>query len=173
MSGPVLEVALVGAGGTATAHARAIAGSGGAVRIVAAVEPVPSRLRAFGERWGVPNLYYDLPTLLELERPAVVHLCSPPALHREHALICLAHEPVVLCDHPTQLTLADLDAIAAAGGTARFAAAFPDRFGPPDDRRAGLVAQFAAVHAALLRGTPPPVTFAETRSTVERLAAAP
>lgn len=173
MSGPVLEVALAGAGRTATAHARAIAESRGTIRIIAAVEPVPSRLRAFGERWAVPNLYYDLPTLLEVERPAVVHLCSPAALHREQALTCLAHDPVVLCDHPTELTLADLDAIAATGGTTRFAAVFPDRFGPPDDPRAGLAAQFAAVRAALLRGEPPPVTLADTRSTLERLTAAP
>ncbi|WP_213456019.1 Gfo/Idh/MocA family oxidoreductase [Rhizomonospora bruguierae] len=171
----VLEVAVVGAGGTAAAHARGVAATRGVLRIVAAVDPVPSRLRAFGERWAVPNLYYDLPTLLEAECSDLVALCSPPALHREQAVACIARGRAVLSHHPTALSLADLDAIAAATGPGRgaggvFAGAFPERFAPADDPRTGLAAQLTAVHAALLAGEPPPVTLADTRSTVERLA---
>jgi predicted dehydrogenase len=124
----VFDVVVVGTGGIAGLHAEQYAALGGRARVVAAVDVDAGRLRAFGQRHGVPRLYTGLDAALAAERPDLVDLCTPPGLHAEQALACLRRGLTVLCEKPPALSLGDLDTIAAAGGD-RFATVFQHRFG--------------------------------------------
>lgn len=125
------EAAVVGTGGIAAIHARDIAALAGRVKIVAVVDPDPERLAGFADAWSVPRRYPSLPEMLLAERPDLVHLCTPPALHGPQAIACLQHGLTVLCEKPPVLSLAQLDEVTAAeaagGGT--FATVFQHRFG--------------------------------------------
>jgi predicted dehydrogenase len=135
------EVAVVGTGVIAGIHAGAIAELDGRATIVAAADTDPVRLRTFGTQWSVARCYPDLVTLLDKESPDLVHLCTPPGLHREQAVACLSRGIPVLCEKPPALSLAQLDEIAAAAdaGGARFATVFQHRFGGGARRLRGLV----------------------------------
>lgn len=109
-----IDVAIVGTGGISRAHADAVCSLDDRARLVAAVDVDAERLAGFGERFGVPRLYTDLDTMLERENPDVVSLCTPPGLHKDQALACLERGLVVLSEKPPALSLAELDAIAAA-----------------------------------------------------------
>jgi predicted dehydrogenase len=125
------EVAIVGTGGIASVHASSLRQLGERARIVAAVEVDPDRLAAFADTWSVPGRYTDLDDLLDRETPDVIHLCTPPWVHVEQAVTCLARGHTVLCEKPPALSLSELDLIEAAerAGGGRFATVFQHRFG--------------------------------------------
>jgi predicted dehydrogenase len=135
-----IDVAIVGTGGIAGLHAEALAAQGRRARIVAAVDVHEPALAAFGKRWKVRARYPDLDTLLDDKKPDLVHLCTPPGLHREQAMACVSRGISVLCEKPPVLGLADLDAIEAATvGGATFATVFQHRFGSGATTLRGLV----------------------------------
>jgi predicted dehydrogenase len=125
------DIAIVGTGGIADVHADNLGKLGGRARIAAAVDVEALRLRTFADRWGVPGRYQTLAAMLKAESPDVVHLCTPPWLHREQAVACLARGHTVLCEKPPALSLAELAAIeqAESSGGGRFATVFQHRFG--------------------------------------------
>jgi predicted dehydrogenase len=125
------DIAVVGTGGIAGFHAESVASLAGRARIVAAVDTDPDRLASFCAKWSVPRGYSDLASLLEQERPDLVDLATPPALHAPQARACLARGLTVWCEKPPALSLAELDGIAAAerDGGGRFATVFQQRFG--------------------------------------------
>jgi predicted dehydrogenase len=125
------RVAVVGTGGIAAVHATDLAKLGDRARLVAAVDVDPGRLATFGDRWAVPHRFADLGQMLAEVNPDVVHLCTPPGLHRDQALACLATGTTVLCEKPPALNLAELDQIGAAelAGNGAFATVFQHRFG--------------------------------------------
>ncbi len=131
MPAKTFRIAVVGTGGIAAVHADGLATLSDRARLVAAADIDADRLDAFCARHRVPGRYRDLETLLAEERPDLVHLCTPPGLHRQQAVSCLEAGVNVLCEKPPALSLADLDAIAAAEerGGAYFATVFQHRFG--------------------------------------------
>jgi len=136
------DIAVVGTGGIAGIHAGGVAGLGGRVRIVAAVDTDPDRLATFCETWSVPRRYTELDAMLEREQPDLVDLATPPGLHAPQARACLARGLTVWCEKPPALSLAELDGIAAAeqAGGGRFATVFQHRFGSGAQTLRGLVA---------------------------------
>lgn len=73
----MFRAAILGCGGRAKGHARPYSLiSRGA--IVAACDRHEERRRAFGEAFGVNALYADLRTMLEAERPDVLHIVTRP-----------------------------------------------------------------------------------------------
>ncbi|MFI0895496.1 Gfo/Idh/MocA family protein [Streptomyces sp. NPDC020983] len=144
-SGAPVRVAVVGTGSIAGIHAQSLAALGGRAEIVAAADLDRERLDAFCEQWRVPGRFTGLDELLAQARPDLVHLCTPPGLHREQALVCLAAGVPVLCEKPPTLSLADLDEIAAAerAGGAFFATVFQHRFGSGAARLRGAMASGA------------------------------
>lgn len=126
-----IAVAIVGTGVIAGFHAKALAEEAERARVVAATDVNAAALTAFGERWAVPGRYRDLDTLLANEKPDLATLCTPPGLHREHAVACLERGISVLCEKPPVLGLAELDDIAAAAQAtgATFSTVFQHRFG--------------------------------------------
>ena len=133
--------AIVGTGVIAGFHAAALDRQGERSEIVAATDIDPAALAAFGEKWSVPRLYPDLDALLAAESPDLVHLCTPPGLHAPQAVAALSRGAHVLCEKPPVLSLAELDAVAAAAdeGGGRFATVFQHRFGSGAAALRGLV----------------------------------
>lgn len=110
----MLRAALVGTGGIARTHARALSALAGRVQLEAATDVDPQRLAAFCDEHRVPHRYRDLGTLLQARRPDVVCLCTPPFLHAEQAIAALDAGAWVWSEKPLCGGLADLDRIAQA-----------------------------------------------------------
>jgi predicted dehydrogenase len=131
MARRAFDVAVVGTGGIAAVHAESLRRLDGRARVVAAVDIDRDRLVEFADEWSVPRRYTELELMLEQESPDVIHLCTPPWLHREQAVVCLSRGHTVLCEKPPTRSLAELAAIEAAAlaGGGRFATVFQHRFG--------------------------------------------
>ncbi|WP_336204475.1 Gfo/Idh/MocA family protein [Nonomuraea sp. LPB2021202275-12-8] len=125
------RAAIVGTGGIATAHAQALAGSGGRASLVAVVDVDLDRARAFAAAWDVPHAYASLAELLREEELDLIHLCTPPLLHAPQALECLEAGVTVLMEKPPTLSLAELDTLIEAErrSTGHVATVFQHRFG--------------------------------------------
>ncbi|MDX6363694.1 MAG: hypothetical protein QOC85_2704 [Streptomyces sp.] len=125
-----VRTAVVGTGGIATSsHLAALRAQGHRVDLVAAVDPDATRLDAFraaaalptepespaeaAPAWNVTG-YRDLADMLAAERPDLVLIGTPPALHRAQAVAALRAGAWVLCEKPYCLSLAEYDEIAAA-----------------------------------------------------------
>jgi len=137
-SGPI-RVAIVGTGGIARVHAAAL-GSGAVLAAAADVDA--GRLAGFAGEFGVAATYGRLDDLLRAARPDLVHICTPPYLHREQALACLRAGVSVLAEKPPVISLREFDEVAAAEGAAGpwFASVYQHRFGAGQRRLKGLVA---------------------------------
>jgi predicted dehydrogenase len=106
-----LRVAIVGTGGIAKSHIRALR-SLPMVEVVAAVDPVADRVAAYADENGIGATYADLDDLLASgDKPDVVHLCTPPGLHADHAVAALEAGVHVVCEKPPVLTMAELERI--------------------------------------------------------------
>ena len=125
-----LRSAIVGTGGIAGAHARAVDALDG-IELVAAVDIDPDRLATFTATWPAARGYPGLAELLAAERLDLVHVCTPPGTHAGTAIAALEAGVNVVCEKPPCLSLAELDRIQAAerAGGAWFAVIFQHRFG--------------------------------------------
>jgi predicted dehydrogenase len=130
MSAP-LRIGIVGTGGIARIHADNIARLGDRAVIVGAVDVDPERLAGFQAEFGVEAGYASLEELLEVAKPDIVHLCTPPGLHKAQALVALAAGVDVLSEKPPALSLAEIDELVAAeqASGAHFATVSQHRFG--------------------------------------------
>lgn len=139
------RVAIVGAGGIAASHVRAIRAQGDRAELVAAVDVDPDQLRRFREEHEVPAGYGDVREMLDLERPDLVCIATPPVLHAELSVLSLERGAWVLCEKPLCASLAELDRISAAEErTGRHCASvFQWRFGSAGQHLKGLIAQGA------------------------------
>jgi len=135
MAQRIYRTAIVGTGGIAGAHARAVRDSGRG-RLVAAVDVDAERARAFAKEWEVPRTFASLGELLSAEEVDLVHICTPPGPHADLASRCLAAGVTALVEKPPVVSLAELDELIAAerGSGAHVATVFQHRFGPGADR---------------------------------------
>ncbi len=62
-----------------------------------------SAAQAFSERFGVPRAHGSYADLARDEQVDVVYIATPPALHAENALACIARGKAVLCEKPFAL----------------------------------------------------------------------
>ncbi|MGN9841147.1 Gfo/Idh/MocA family protein [Nonomuraea sp. H19] len=125
------RAAIVGTGGIATAHARAIAASGGRATLVAVADVDLGRAKAFAETWNVPSAHAGLAELLREEQVDLVHLCTPPQLHAPQAVACLEAGVTALVEKPPTLSLAEFDTLIEAErrSTGHVATVLQHRFG--------------------------------------------
>jgi predicted dehydrogenase len=77
-----LRAAVVGCGQIADAHLQA-ARSSGLATVVAVCDRCPDLARQAALRFGVPYWQTDVDRMLDSARPDVVHICTPPATHRD------------------------------------------------------------------------------------------
>jgi predicted dehydrogenase len=87
-----MRAAIIGTGGIAEIHARAIRLLGG--EVVGAC----GRSKASAEAFGAGRAYGDVQEMLDREKPEVVHVCSPNYLHRDHVLAAFAAGAHVVCE---------------------------------------------------------------------------
>lgn len=133
-----MRVTILGAGAIAGAHAEAIAGFAerdGApqVQVTHVVDIDEGRAEAFADKYGIPHHGTSLEALLEAGEMDAVHVCTPPSFHAPAAVAALRAGVHVVVEKPAVLSLAEIDAIAAAEaqapGGARFTQIVQHRFG--------------------------------------------
>lgn len=126
-----LKAAIIGTGGIAKAHVRALEAHADRVSLVAASDIDLARVQGFCSQHGIPRSYDMAETLLEKERPDIVHVCTPPGTHTEISIKAMEAGAWVLCEKPLCASLAEMDRLAAAeAATGRFTSSvFQWRFG--------------------------------------------
>jgi len=121
---------LVGTGGIADAHVHAVAALPARLQLAAACDIDAGRARAFCDRHKIPGAHTDFAAMLQAERPDLVLIAAPPALHADMSIAAMEAGASVLCEKPLCASLAELDRIQAAEKrTGRFTASvFQMRF---------------------------------------------
>lgn len=124
-----LRAGVLGTGAVARLHAEALAVREDA-DLVAVADHDPARAAEFAARHG-GAVFDDLDAMLAGAGLDVLHLCTPPQGHADQARAAFAAGCDVVIEKPPALSLAELDAIAAAAETAgrRFAVVFQQRTG--------------------------------------------
>src|ERR1051326_5373638 len=112
------RVGLVGAGYVSAYHLRALKSLDSVVP-VAIADPDAAKARAVAVQFGIPAVFERLEDMAEA-RPDVVHILTPPALHRDLSIAAMEMGCHVLVEKPMAETVDDCDRmIAAARATGR------------------------------------------------------
>jgi predicted dehydrogenase len=121
---------LVGTGSVADSHARAIEETRGRVKLVSAVDVDRARVNAFCSRHRIANAHTDYHVALADDRPDIVLVAAPPALHTAMSIAAMEAGAWVLCEKPLCASLAEFDRIVEAERrTGRYTACvFQQRF---------------------------------------------
>ena len=77
------RAAIVGTGNIARSHMNALRHEQERVEVVAAVDVSPGNLQTFCEEHGITHGYADLQTMLDEQKPNLVHICTPPGVHAD------------------------------------------------------------------------------------------
>lgn len=125
------RIAIVGTGGIAASHARAVTALAERAELVAAVDVDLDRAKTFADTWNIPATYPSLTDLLATDRVDLVHLCTPPNSHVPLAVECLAADVDVYMEKPPTLSLDEFDKLVEAEekSSAQVACVFQHRFG--------------------------------------------
>ena len=67
----------------------------------------PETVQQTAQRFGIANWYTDAEEMLAKERPDLVSVCVPNALHKTMTMLALSYGAHVLCEKPAALTYAD------------------------------------------------------------------
>lgn len=113
----MFRVAMVGAGGMATTHARCYAALPSA-RVVGVMDARAEAARALAEPHGAEP-FNDLDAMLEATRPDIVDVCVPTPFHAEY--VCQAAEARprgIVVEKPMGRSVADCERMIAACATA-------------------------------------------------------
>ena len=114
-----IRAAVVGTGAIARgSHLPAFArlAEEGETEVVAAVDVDAGCVEEFCAQGRVPHGYTDLDLMLREQRPDLVTICTPPALHRAQTVAALRAGAWVWCEKPPVPSLADYAAVEAAEG---------------------------------------------------------
>ncbi len=128
--GKKFKIAVVGIGGIAGMHAKAIGDIENAELVAGSCrgqEKGEAFAAAYGCRW-----YGDYMQMLDVEKPDVVTVCTPSGAHLEPVEACAARGIHVLCEKPMEITTdrVDLMIAAAEAGGITLGGIFPQRFNP-------------------------------------------
>jgi UDP-N-acetyl-2-amino-2-deoxyglucuronate dehydrogenase len=107
-----LRVALAGCGDISSQHLDAIT-TNPAAELIAVCDIDEDRVTATAKRLARPA-YSDFEQMLTVERPDVVHICTPHHLHASMAIVALRHNVNVLLEKPVATSVADGEAVARA-----------------------------------------------------------
>lgn len=109
-----LRAVIIGTGGIAQSHVKALRQESAAVDLVAGMDIDADRASAFCETHEIPRAYTDLDKLLQQEAPHLVHIATPPGTHCDLVVAALEAGAWVLCEKPLCASLAEMDRIEAA-----------------------------------------------------------
>ncbi len=113
MSQKTYRAVLAGTGGIGDAHVRAVAATGGRVRLVAAADLDAKRVQEFAARHQIPETFTDFTAMLAATRPDLVIIATPPGQHTAMCIAAMEAGAWVWCEKPLCSSLADADRIAA------------------------------------------------------------
>jgi predicted dehydrogenase len=135
------RIAIIGTGGIARSHVRAVKSVGERAELVAAVDVDGERAGTFCKEHGIPASYAGTEKMLSEERPDLALICTPPGSHKELSVRCLEAGAWVLCEKPLCASLAEMDEIEAAEKrTGNYCASvFQWRFGSGAEHLKGLM----------------------------------
>ncbi len=108
-----LKIAIVGCGKIADAHVEEIRKIPSA-QLCAVCDTEPVMAEQLAARYSIPHWYADLANLLEIERPDVLHITTPPGSHLALTRIAVAAGCHVFLEKPITLRHRDTEAIFAA-----------------------------------------------------------
>ena len=108
-----LKLALVGAGGIAQAHLRAIAAIP-EIEVVAIADIISKSAEETAQRFGIPHVYEDYMELLAKEDIEAVSVCTYNQAHAAPSIAALEAGKHVLVEKPMSATLADAVAMTRA-----------------------------------------------------------
>ncbi len=125
------RAAIIGTGGIANGHVRALRAHANRVELVAAVDIDEDRVKTFCDVHDIPQAFVSAETMLNQTKPDLVHVCTPPGVHADLSILALEAGAWVLCEKPLCASLAEMDRIEQAEqDTGRFCASvFQWRFG--------------------------------------------
>ena len=83
------------------------------VECVAVCDRVRAKAEALAQRFGVPSVYDDAPTMLKNERLDFVDVITSPETHEQFVHMAAAHGRAVICQKPMALTLAAAEGMVA------------------------------------------------------------
>lgn len=101
----IVKLGLIGAGGIAQAHCRAMSEVSG-VEIIAASDLVKANAERTAERWGIPKTFTDYNEMLKMDELDGVVVCTPTAVHAPPTVAALKAGKHVLCEKPMEASLA-------------------------------------------------------------------
>lgn len=111
-----MKIGIVGCGMISSHHLTAATRYPGA-EVIALVDQDIARARAQAERFSVKRTFDNLAELLALQ-PDVVHVLTPPALHRGVVVEALQGGANVYVEKPMALSVADCEAMSRAAASA-------------------------------------------------------
>ena len=108
------RVAVIGCGAICGNHIAAILNAG--QTLCALCDILPERTQKMIEKYDLKNVsvYTDYQTLLEVEKPDAIHICTPHDLHAPMAIAALKKNIHVLCEKPLCISLEQLSELQAA-----------------------------------------------------------
>ncbi|MGN8027455.1 Gfo/Idh/MocA family protein [Microbacterium sp. 22242] len=107
------RAAIIGTGGIARVHAKALKALAPRIELVAVADVDPDRARAFAAEFAVPSVHTDAAALLAGHGLDLVSICTPPQSHAPLAALAQRAGVVPLVEKPTTLNLRELDELRA------------------------------------------------------------
>ena len=107
-----MRFGIIGCGGIAHFHAKAIGALSGAV-LAAVTDSVPEQREAFGKKWGIPS-FPDVRAMLSEADVDIVSICTPSGFHAELAIQALKAGKNVVVEKPFAITRDSMEETLAA-----------------------------------------------------------
>jgi predicted dehydrogenase len=108
----MLRIAILGCGKIADEHAELIARISDC-RLVAVCDREELMAKQLQERFGVPTCFSNAEDLLEVSRPDVVHITTPPQTHYALGKLCLEAGSHIYVEKPFTINVAEAEALIA------------------------------------------------------------
>jgi len=99
-----VKLGLIGTGGIAQAHCRAISNIDG-VKIIAASDIVKEKVERTAKQWDISKTFTDYNEMLKMDEIDAVLVCTPTAIHSPPTVASLNAGKHVLCEKPMEATL--------------------------------------------------------------------
>jgi len=108
-----LKIGIIGCGNMSKVHVRFLTKYVDKVNI-AICDTDELRLSEFSSQTGITNIFSDMKDMFQQFSPDVVHIVTPPATHKNIAVVCLNHGAHVLIEKPICVNSAEAEEIAQA-----------------------------------------------------------
>lgn len=122
----MFTVGLVGCGGIAKVHAKAL-NSLDNIRFAACADIVPEKAQAFADEFG-PTAYHSLQDMLENEHLDALHICTPHYLHTPMACMAADRGIAVFTEKPPVTSRDDWSKLTEAGKKVPVGICFQNRY---------------------------------------------